>query len=369
MTGQASTHQVLRRKARRASEPEKGKGRAALTPDRAMARALARAAQRELDLQIDARDITVHEDLSLAELLDMPGERALLVILEGPGGGLGLFAVGPEVLEAILQKQTTGAVQPESDPARHPTRTDAAMAAGLIERTLGEFEVAMAGRAEPPWWAGYRYASYLAEPRSLGLLLEDTGYRALSFEADVAAGLRRGRMLLVLPLQAAAAPRRGSQGALDSPGVAAPAPPEEAADLSELVMQSGARFDAVLCRLNLPLGAVMRFKVGDVVELVGAHLDGVALDAPGARALAGGRLGQSRGRRAVRLYLPGESGGVVQPTEAQAEISQASEPQPVPEPALAPVADGAPEAPSDAAPLAGLAPLEAPMESGALTQE
>lgn len=381
MTGQGSTHQILRRMARRTSEPEKARARGALTPDLAIARALARAAQRVLDLQMDAHDTTLHEDLSLAELLDMQEERALLVILEGPGGGLGLFAIGPEVLDAILQKQTTGAVHAESESGRHPTRTDAAMSAPLLERILIEFEIAMSGRSEPAWWAGYRYASFLAEPRSLGLLLEDAGYHALGFAADVADGLRRGRMLLVLPARAAAERGRLSNGDTESACDTAPAPPDTAPPLSELVMQSGARFEAVLCRVNLSMGAVTRLKIGDVVELPSAHLDGVVLDAPGARALAGGRLGQSRGRRAVRLRLPGESGDAADGAGRSSDLSDRRAPQPLAQteaqsggqtdaqPATVPVADSAAQELAEPAALPEVGPLPAPMELNPLTEE
>lgn len=351
MIGTDSTHQLLRRKARQVAGPSGVEKESPPTVDRALSRAVARAAQRELDLEMDVRDVTLHETMSLAEVLDIPEERALLVILEGPGGGLGLFAVGYDVMEAILQKQTTGTVQQACESHRHPTRTDAAMSAALLERILGEFEMAMSGRPEPSWWAGYRYASFLAEPRSLGLLLEDTGYRALSFEVGVAAGVRRGRMLLVLPMHAAA-PGRAPEVAGRPEGEAAPGAVGEAA-LSDLVMQSGARFDAVLCRLNLPLGAVMRLRVGDVVALPQAYLDGVALDAPGARALASGRLGQSRGHRAVRLQLPADPQGAGQSTPDTPDVSQGPAPQAAAEPAPAVATEGEPETLRGPAPLPG----------------
>ncbi|MBK5928560.1 FliM/FliN family flagellar motor switch protein [Rhodobaculum claviforme] len=289
---------VLRRKAAggRALPPDHPEPRA----PRALRRALARAAQADCGLALAVTEVRLAE-VSLAELLEQPEPRALLAVLEGPGDRLGFLALGPAPLAGIIEQQTTGAVGRTEVVARRPTRTDAAMCAGLIDHAMTELELGLAGTADLGWAGGFRYASFLDDPRPLGLLLEDVGYRVLTAQLDVAGGARQGSLLLALP---AADPRRRAV-----PTAQGGAPTTERAsaervwraDLDRTVMASPASLQAVLGRLRMPLAAALAWKPGDFVVLSQATLDGVTLEGPGGKRFVRARLGQCGGHRALRL--------------------------------------------------------------------
>jgi len=127
---------ILRRKVARAAlaSPEDGPG-----ADYAWRLAFARAARNRAGLLIEVTGLTVHRR-SLAELLELPPERAMLALLDGPKGGLGLIAMSSEVMGALIEMQTTARVSMAPPIARKPTRTDAAMVAGVIDLALEELE-------------------------------------------------------------------------------------------------------------------------------------------------------------------------------------------------------------------------------------
>src|SRR5690606_32291969 len=99
-------------------------------------------------------------------------DRALIVMLEGPKDGLGLLVLSPEVLAGILEMQMVGKVSPAPPLSRRPTRTDAAMVSGLIDRAMGGLESELLQSDDLIWTSGFRYASFLEDARPLALLLE-----------------------------------------------------------------------------------------------------------------------------------------------------------------------------------------------------
>lgn len=286
---------VIRRKlaAARAAQTEGGPG-----ADRGWRLALARAARDVMKLPLDVPGLRLVR-ASLAELLEFPESLSLLAVLEGPGEGTGLLVLSPPVLQAMIEMQTMGRVQSATAQPRKPTRTDAAMVAGLIDAALTGLEQVLAQEADLVWAGGFRYASFLDDPRPLGLLLEDCAYRVLRAEVALAGGARRGEVLLALPAEG-----RGSL-----PAVAAPPPlPEEAGPafaraLAEQVEASGAVLQAVLARVTLPLSAVMGLAPGEVLALPMAGLDRISLEGSDGRRVAEGKLGQNRGMRALRLAV------------------------------------------------------------------
>ncbi|SNX73367.1 flagellar motor switch protein FliM [Cereibacter ovatus] len=263
--------------------------------ERAWRMALARSARDAFSVTLDVTRQTMARR-SLAELLDMPEERSLFAVLEGPGEGLGLLALSPPVLAALIEVQTIGRVSATAAPMRKPTRTDAAMVSAFLDRALDDLDGQLAGDGDRVWAAGFRYASFLDDARPLGLLLEDCPYRVILAEVDLAMGAKTGSLLLALPA--------------DGRGERAAAPPETqetlpaegfATALTEQVMEAPCQVDAVLGRLTLPLGALMGWQVGDLVELPKATLERIGLAGLDGKELAEGRLGQHRGMRAVRL--------------------------------------------------------------------
>ncbi|MFN3972354.1 MAG: FliM/FliN family flagellar motor switch protein [Gemmobacter sp.] len=282
--------QAIRRKIGAAVQVPAGRGAVAHWP-----LALARGAQGALGLDLVATDVQAGH-ATLAEVLERLPERALIAVVEGPGAGLGVLALSAEVLASLVEQVTLGRVTARPVAARRPTRTDAAMAQGLVDAVLGALDEALEGAEDRVWASGFRYVSYLDDPRPLGLMLEDAGFRLLRAEIALGGGMRSGQVALALPAQ--------GRGTRPAPQVAVS---ETAAALvfqaamAEQVMAAPAVLEAVLGRVVLPLGQVMALAPGEVLRLGGAALDRIDLEGPDGRRLTGGRLGQNRGMRAVRL--------------------------------------------------------------------
>lgn len=290
---------VLKRKA--------GAGRpatdaAGMSPGKALRLALAKTAQDSLKMVLVVDAIT-DQRLSLAEMLDELPDRALLAVLEGPAEGIGLIALSPQMLAALIEVQTMGRVAPGDSVARKPTRTDAALAASFIDRVLQGLETELATEQDVVWAGGFRYASFLDDPRPLGLLMEDTLYRVFDISVDLALGAKKGAMLLVMPADGkGTAPQRPVPAEPDTVGVWLRA-------MEQTVMTTPAALEAVLHRVTLPLSAVMGLREGELIGLPMAAIDQLVLEGAGGRRLARGKLGQIRGHRAVKLSMEDDTGG------------------------------------------------------------
>lgn len=303
----AAGQTVMRRKA--------GAGRRApaappMTPEKALGQALARAAQELLALPLRVVSVT-EARMTLADLPEALEDRALLALLDGPAAGLGLMVLSPPVLSALLEMRMMGRLAASAPAARRPTRTDAAMAADVIDAGLAGFEAALAGDAALIWAGGFRYGSFLEDPRPLPLILEDTGYRVFRLALELGSGsaAREGGVLLALPAEG-----RGQLGAPAEDAAAAPAPGEAPQPagwpdrLEQALMAAPAQLEAVLARLTLPIGEILALQPGATLPLPEGALEQLRIEGPGGRLLARARLGQHRGFRAVRLLEEGEEG-------------------------------------------------------------
>jgi flagellar motor switch protein FliM len=276
--------------------------------------ALARAARNTMGLELGLSALR-QDRLSLAEVLELPPERALVVMLEGPKEGLGLIVLAPEVLAGIVEMQMVGRVSQAASPPRRPTRTDAAMVSGLIDKALTGLEQDLLRDADLVWTSGFRYASFLEDARPLALLLEDVTYQVLRADVDLADGAKSGQIFLALP-----ADGRGRRPAV------AETPPSRAVEmvfaaaLSEQVMCANAELVAVLARLKLPIDTVLKFKAGDPVFLGNAALDQIDLEGLDGTRVAGGKLGQNRGMRAVRLMEDASAAARVPPPKKEVQL-------------------------------------------------
>lgn len=287
--------------------------------DRGWRLGLARAARDRLELPLDVLSLVLHKR-SLAEVLELPPQHGLLAILQGPADSMGLAVLSPPVLAGLIEAQTLGKVGTAALATRKPTRTDAAMVAEYLDQALTELEQSLVQEADLVWAGGYRYASFLDDPRPLGLLLEDFDYRVLTAVVSLGAE-RQGTVLLILPAE--------GKGLQPAPRLMAVAPdpfagPAFSTALAAQVEGAHCLLDAVISRVTLPLGRVMGFAVGDVIALPRAGVDSVQIETSDGRRLAEGQLGQNRGMRAVRLTL--DAGFAAQPVQASVE-----RPDPVPE--------------------------------------
>ena len=333
---------VIRRKvlAARGDMAEGGPG-----ADRGWRLALARAARDQLKAPLEVTGLTQLR-AGLAEVLEVPPERALVVVLEGPAEGLGMLALGPEVYQAMVEVLTIGRVATQGTAPRKATRTDAAMLAPMIDAALADLEAGLATEADLVWAGGWRYASYLDDPRPLGLMLEDFSYRVISAEVDIGAGARQGRVILALPAEGRGQKPRPVTAGVAREGAAAERRFTEA--LAETLGASHVRIEAVLTRISLPLARIMALGIGDELVLRDAALDRISLEGLDGRKMAEGRLGQNRGMRAVRLAAALAGGGTTN-RGVPAEAVAASQPG-------APASQTSPAGGTQAAPIAGTEP-------------
>lgn len=291
---------VLKRKA--------GAGRAAAgapapTPARIFGLAFAKAAQEMLKLSV-AVDEASETRMSAAEIPERLPERALLAVIEGPGEGLGLVVLSAETLASLIEIQTTGRIGGPEVAARRPTRTDAAMSARFLDGILGTAETLLEADPALSWAGGFRYASFLEDPRTLALILEEPAYRVvtltLRFGAEAA---RRGTLLVTLPAEgrgAAPAPRGAAMADSARDAAAARAWSER---IEAAVMGAGTELEAVLDRVRLPLAEVLALEPGAMVTLSKGALSRLRVEGRGRRLILYGRLGQCQGSYAVRLHL------------------------------------------------------------------
>ena len=256
---------------------------------------LARAARDRVKLALDVSELSL-DRMSLAEVLELAPERGLIAVLEGPSGGLGVIMLSPDVLAGMIEAQTTGVVTAQAAPLRRPSRTDAAMAAGLIDGALEELERGVVGVEDSLWAKGYRYASFLEDIRPLGLLLEDIPYRLFRAKVSLALGAKKGSIFMALPAE----PHGIRDAKPDTLRVAAEAM-IFASGLMAQIMLADCQLDGVLSRVSMSLSDIMNFEIGQFVALPGAALERISLEGLDGRKLQEGRLGQNRGLRAIRL--------------------------------------------------------------------
>lgn len=296
-----------------------GEGSAAQDSDlRAWRMALARAARDQLKMTVGFSNLSLRET-SLTEVLEVPMQRALIVMLQGQGEGMGLLVLSGQMLAAMVEMLTLTRLSPQSpsdEDLRKPTRTDAAMAIEFIDAALAGFE-SLQAQAQP-WAAGYRYAAFIDDPRPLHLMLEDCDYHLLCADLALEDGSRSGAITLALPR--AAMPMPVFDFTPEPSFDTADDTPNFTQDLGEIVQKLPVQINASIAQITLPLDRVLRLQTGEVLALPMAALDQISVLGLDGRRIAGGRLGQNRGMRALRLSdidMPrAQSGAQPQPVAA-----------------------------------------------------
>lgn len=283
--------------------------------ERAWRVVLARAARDAMKVGLEVTQVAGSR-ASLSEVLDLPPAHSFIAVLDGPSEGLGLLAISAPLLAAMTEMQTIGRVSSLSPVPRKPTLTDAAMVSEFVDMALTGLDAALAEEADLVWAGGFQYASFLDDPRPLGLLLEDIAYRVLIAEVSVESGARLGKIMMALPAEG-----RGKR-----PRSASHALPEQtsrhmfAAELAGQVDGATCVLQAVVHRMFCPLSDVIGLQLGAVLPLSMASIDKIALEGLGGERIAEGRLGQNRGMRAIRLGHPVQQAPLAKQTPASGDI-------------------------------------------------
>lgn len=275
------------------------------TPTRAASVALARTAARLYEVEAQPVDIAPGA-LVLGELPELLPDPALLAILEGPAEPLGVMALSPEIVTALIEVQALGRITDRAPERRRMTRSDAILCADFVNMLLAELGRELAGFAEFEGWTGYRYASHLDDPRPLALMLDDGAFRSLTMRLTLERqGKREGVIFLALPHPVEAAPPPPSDPRPDpAPSSEAGPPARIAASLAASVAAAPIRVQGILCRRRISLGQLRGLAAGQVLPLPQASLGNVRLETASGQFLASGRLGEADGCHAIRLHDP-----------------------------------------------------------------
>ncbi|MBU3028946.1 FliM/FliN family flagellar motor switch protein [Paracoccus marinaquae] len=292
------------------------------TPARAAATAIGRAADRLYHLAVQPVAVTPGA-LTLAELPELLPSPALLVVLQGPGDLVGTIALCPETVTALIEIQALGRVTARPVERRRPTRSDAMICADFVNALMAELASEMAGIDGFDGIKGYRYATYLDDPRPLALMLEDKPYRSLAFDLRLGGTeTRDSRIFLALPQPAAQerapagrddSPTRATptEGRSAGPVVAGAAPPVAApsrrpasASLASSVQLAPVDLVGVLFRRRMTLGELRGLAAGRLLHMPRASLTEARLETPSGQLLAIGRFGEAEGCHALRLRDP-----------------------------------------------------------------
>lgn len=281
-----------------------------VSPAKALQDAFRRAGEEELQLLVSAGDVK-ESYVTAVELVESLPEQAFLGVLLGPECGTGLFCFEADALSAVIEMRTMGRVFQHSPQPRRTTKTDAAMVADLIDRVLAEFEAPLLETEAARWASGWRYQLFLADPRPLSVVLEEGTHRLLEVEVSFAGGTKTGKVLIAVPATGRASPQPAS---VPEPETNAGRMAEEwSRTLGETVGNVEVALNVALGRVRLPLEGLSDLTLGDRIVFPSSALKGIKLVAAGGDLVAEGHLGQSGGRRAVKILQSSQPIAPLQP--------------------------------------------------------
>ncbi len=281
----AANMDVLRRKAQVGRRAYEAHG---MSPEKALNRALTRAAEVQWNLALLARNVRqMRVDQTACEAALDP--EALIVLLDGPDGQPGFAAIAPALVAGLTEVQTFGTISQGEAEARAFTATDAAMTAPLLDLGLENFARLLVSHPLHRQIAEFRFGAWVEAARVAGTLMEAAFYQVFQLEVDLGGGLRTGALTLAFP-------ERPEPVAEPDADDAAPEPRH-----GRLMQTLPVQLDAVLCRLTLPLATVEDLRTGSLVPLPRDALTRTELCAAGGHPVARGTLGQMNGQRALRV--------------------------------------------------------------------
>lgn len=327
---------VLRRKIAACRKPPADRPDPGPLAARGLGRALRHAAVPFTGLGLLPDPGTLGDPVDLDGALAALPDHGLLALLEDAAGLLGAIALGPGLVDALVEVQTTGRVETTEGPVRPVTRIDEALARDFVDLALAALGRELTGIPGRDWPARLSYANRIKDRGQVGLLLPEGRYRLLSADVGFEGVTRRALVRLVLPLAPATA-------ATDPGHLAPPPDPAWVAARTRILDTLELPLEAVLLRLRRPLAEVQGLAPGDLLRFDATDLQAVTLETGGGRALAKGRLGRKGGRRAICLAASDEGAAPSaplpeppDPRQAAPASRQAASPLPDPQAQAAP---------------------------------
>ncbi|WP_397543292.1 FliM/FliN family flagellar motor switch protein [Roseovarius salis] len=278
---------VIRKKALNAREDFAAR---AMSPSKALRLSLEMACERRLRLPVTVCAVEQRR-IPLSELKAQVAPDCLILLLESREAAPGVALMDREMVQALVESQTTGHVLSHPAPERPFTDTDAAIGAPLLDALMEGYDDRMSEAGDAHGRPGLRFADRIADVRALMILLQETDYQLFAITCDIGPGARTGEFTVILPETSLAPPAPPDR----------PDPRRGRFDLSELAMTAPATLEAVLDRVTLPLSRVMQLAPGMTLPIDADAIARTELVAARGHVAAVTRLGQMNGFRAVRL--------------------------------------------------------------------
>lgn len=258
-----------------------------LTPARVWRRAFVHGLARALDLE--ARVVDVGLAACRPEDVDVP-EGAMIALLDG-NIGYGVAVLDMQSVGALIEQQIAGRVARRTVPPRAVTATDAVMIADPLDRILAAHQTLAAELPGAGLSSGFRFAMRLPEARQIPLSLTDGVHDRVTIDWEPGDTGRTARMDVLLPRPAPRLPsgQEANESALWR------------AQFGDSVRAAEVTLTARLAVMKLQIATVTQMAPGDVLTVPRRTLGAVKLCDGRGNVVAEGRLGQSEGRKAVRL--------------------------------------------------------------------
>lgn len=261
-----------------------------LTSSRALRVAMTRAADKSLGLSLTVSSVS-ETPLALDHLIqELPPEN-MYIALTRHGITVGILGIDAQIRAAAIEMQTMGKLSSQSPKERPHTKTDLMLIMPFCLSLMEELLETTSGSELEGWADDIVLGAAFESPRAAGLVLEDAEFRVMKLSIDLSVGERQAEVLLALP---------NNQQAVKAE-VVSPLDQSWGAKMYSSVSAAPTTLTAVLHKMSLPLGQVDALKVGQVLPLYGATVGSVQLFAPDGVFVTEARLGQSGGKRAVRI--------------------------------------------------------------------
>lgn len=285
-----NTATVLQRKVAPSTAPAAAAGQS--TPVQALSRVWSRCIADQLPMVVQAIRASASM-VSLAEALDTIEADGFAALLGDGAQGFGLFVMDQQGFSAVVEAMTIGRLATRPATQRRATATDAALLATLIDSCFAALPVMDTGGAGSAM-AAARFNRQIVDHRLLPILLEECAYDRLVLNGLFVCGAieREFSVTVLLPQQVEPKPVAGNSAARDDPW---------GRELEQAVLAAPAQLCAELGRIPISVARLAGLKPGDCLTLPLSALEEIALRDLQGRVLGQGRLGQSRGMRAIRL--------------------------------------------------------------------
>lgn len=243
-------------------------------------------------LMLEPRDAKVVWGQSLAEVTEELPEGGVLVVLENKERQRGLIHLHQNLLDALIEVQTTGSVDTVTGPNRPATAIDGALSQEYINAFASSLCNELDKNCANNLVAELSFGTIVDDRKHLPLLVPERGFHLFTAAADLGETGRVGTFLIALPNPAGVE----EEDAL---------PPDQ--DWTDAWHSTLGRaevpFQAVLFRRRLELKKLLALKPGDVIPFEAEDLSNASLEDSINRCVMRGRLGQVGGKRAIRLSI------------------------------------------------------------------